>query len=253
MALNLSPARSLRAVDLIRVSDVNGRDKQGTFVSDVDQRQIIARIHHQFQLEPVAEFEELNKSGYSRTLKRRPGLLPAIEMVERGEADVIVVAFFDRLFRKTEVKIEAFKRIIAAGGDFITGDLGKLETGSAAQRLHLSLMIAVAVLHAEQTAEKTAGPKARAIAMGIPTFANIPLGYRKDRDPASPTYRRLLVDEAEKEIVLEMFERRRDGESLKSIRDWLHGLGIHKSWRAVQEMLRSRIYLGELHFSKLVN
>ena len=35
-------------------------------------------------------------------LARRPGLLKAIEMVEAGEADHIVVAYFDRLVRCTE-------------------------------------------------------------------------------------------------------------------------------------------------------
>jgi site-specific DNA recombinase len=240
--------KQLRAVDLIRVSDVNGRDKTEKFVSPDDQRLSIARIHKQHNLRSVAEFKELNKSGYSRTLKRRPGLLPAIEMIERGEADVICVAYFDRLFRKTEVKIEAFKRMLAAGGDFITGDLGTLETKTAAQRLNLAFMIAVAEFQAEQTADKTAGPKARAVEMGIPPFPHIPAGYRKD-----PETRRLVKHEAEAEVIRAAYRLRAAGSSLKDIRDFVRANGINLGWRGVQEMLKNRIYLGELHFKALVN
>lgn len=241
-------ARRKRAVTLIRVSDVNGRDKTGKFVSPDDQRKINERICQQFNLTPVAEFVELNKSGYSRELKRRPGLRPAIEMVERGEAEVIVVGYFDRLFRKSSVKIEAFLRIQKAGGEFITGDLGRLETGSAAQRLNLNVMIAVAEFQAEQTKDKTEGPKRDAVAAGIPPFPSIPPGYRQD-----PTTRKLVVHEAEAQVVQLAFERRAEGASLIAIRDFLREHGINRSWRGAQELLKNRIYLGELHFGSLVN
>ncbi len=48
----------------------------------------------------VDAFEEIDVSG-KLPLTRRPGLLKAIEMVEAGEADHIVVAYFDRLVRST--------------------------------------------------------------------------------------------------------------------------------------------------------
>jgi DNA invertase Pin-like site-specific DNA recombinase len=53
----------------------------------------------------VAAFEEIDVSG-KLPLAKRPGLLRAIEMVEAGEADHIVVAYFDRLVRSLKVQLE---------------------------------------------------------------------------------------------------------------------------------------------------
>jgi hypothetical protein len=49
-------------------------------------------------------------------LARRPGLSKAIEMVEAGEADQIVVACFDRLVRSLKVQLEVIERVEHAGG-----------------------------------------------------------------------------------------------------------------------------------------
>jgi ThiF family/Resolvase, N terminal domain len=45
-----------------------------------------------------------------------PGLLKAIELVEAGEADHIVVAYFDRLVRSLRVQLEVIERVERAGG-----------------------------------------------------------------------------------------------------------------------------------------
>jgi DNA invertase Pin-like site-specific DNA recombinase len=58
----------------------------------------------------VAVFEEIDVSG-KLPLVRRPGLLRAIEMVEAGEADHIVVAYFDRLVRSLKVQLEEIERV----------------------------------------------------------------------------------------------------------------------------------------------
>ena len=46
---------------------------------------------------------------------------------------------------------------------------------------------------------------------------------------------------------------RADGESITQIRKMLKSHGVERSHRGVQVMLASRIYLGEVHFGKLVN
>src|SRR5664280_3168012 len=43
------------------------------------------------------------------------------------------------------------------------------------------------------------------------------------------------------------------GESIKQIRKMLKSHGVERSHRGVQVMLANRIYLGEVHFGKLVN
>src|SRR5437763_8967153 len=58
----------------------------------------------------VAAFEEIDVSG-KLPLASRPGLVRAIEMVEAGEADHIVVVYFDRLVRSLKVQLEVIERV----------------------------------------------------------------------------------------------------------------------------------------------
>ena len=50
-------------------------------------------------------------------------------MVEAGEADHIVVAYFDRLVRSLKVQLEVIKRVEHAGGEIYAIDHGRLTNG----------------------------------------------------------------------------------------------------------------------------
>ena len=78
----------------------------------------------------VDAFEEIDVSG-KLPLARRPGLLKAIEMVEAGEADHIVVAYFDRLVRSLKAQLEVIERVEQAGGEIYAIDHGRLTNGTA--------------------------------------------------------------------------------------------------------------------------
>lgn len=95
--------------------------------------------------------------------------------------------------------------------------------------------------------EKSAKGQARAVARGATPFARVPLGYRR-RDDAT-----LEPDPNTVPLVRRAYEMRLEGASLMEIRRMLKAHGIERSHRGVQEMLASRIYLGEIHFGKLVN
>src|SRR5687767_1088692 len=97
-----SPSR--RAVGVIRVSSVGGRSGD-SFVSPEDQQQRIADACDRDGLTLVDVLREMDVSG-GAPLERRPGLRRAVELVEAGEADVIVVAYFDRLVRSLAVQRE---------------------------------------------------------------------------------------------------------------------------------------------------
>ena len=53
---------------------------------------------------------EIDVSG-RLPLSKRPGLLAAIEMIEAGRADQLVVAYFDRLVRLLKVQLEVIERV----------------------------------------------------------------------------------------------------------------------------------------------
>src|SRR4051812_7825997 len=86
-----------RAVGVVRVSRVGDRDGD-RFVSPREQAERIRSISARDGLELVETIEELDVSG-GTPLAKRAGLRRAVEMVEAGEVEVVVVAFFDRLVR----------------------------------------------------------------------------------------------------------------------------------------------------------
>jgi len=63
----------------------------------------------------------------------------------------------------------------------------------------------------------------------------------------------LVVERPKARIVVQAFKRRDRGASLVEIQAWLAERGIERSISGVASMLRSRMYLGEIHFGELHN
>jgi DNA invertase Pin-like site-specific DNA recombinase len=171
----------------------------------------------------VDAFEEIDVSGKLR-LARRPGLLTAIEMVEAGAADHIVVAYFDRLVRSLKVQLEVIARVEQAGGEIYAIDHGRLTNGTAATRMSNNMMGAAFHCYADVTGEKVAAARERVVARGVLPNSRISPGFVRGEDG----------------VVVE-------------IRGWLARNGIERSISGVESMLRSRTYLGEIHFGELHN
>jgi site-specific DNA recombinase len=239
------PKRKRRAVGVVRVSRVGGREGE-RFVSPDEQRERIRAVCERDELELIDVLSELDVSG-GAPLEQRPGLRRAVELVEAGEADVIVAAYFDRLVRSLQVQGELVSRVEHAGGAVHAVDVGQVTNGSSAQRLSGTMLGAVAEYQRRSTAERTADAKRRALERGVPPFPNIPPGYRRRDD------RQLEPDPATAPVVAKAFELRARGETIKGVREYLREHGIERSFHGTQAMLASRIVLGELHFGELVN
>lgn len=235
-----------KAVGIIRVSEVGEREGE-KFVSPGDQRKAIERIAESEQLRLVKVFEEMDVSAYRRSLARRPGLNEAVEMIERGEAEIVVACYFDRLFRKLTVQEEVLRRVEEAGGRVLAVDAGEIRQDTASRWLTSTMLGMVAEYHARLTAEKTRDAKVNAVARGIPPWGILPLGYKKGDD------RRIHVDPDAAPIARAAWELRAAGAGLYEVRAFLREHGYPLSYRSVQKMLRNRFYLGELHYGKLVN
>ena len=233
-----------RAVGIVRVSRVGSRSGE-SFVSPGEQKRRIEDACSRDGLELVGTFEELDVSG-GAPLAKRPGLRQAVEMVETGQADVIVAAFLDRLIRSVSVQAELAGRIEKAGGRVLAVDVGDLTGGTSSQWLSATLLGAVAEHQRRSTAERTQGAKERAIARGVPTFSKIPPGYSRREDGT-------IAPNKDATTVRAAFKRRANGATVMEVRDYLGERGIERSFHGVQAMLTSRIYLGELHFGDLVN
>jgi DNA invertase Pin-like site-specific DNA recombinase len=233
-----------RAVGVVRVSRAGDRSGE-QFVSPSEQAQRIQTACERDGLKLVETLQELDVSG-GAPLAKRPGLRRAVEMVESGDAEVVVVAFFDRLVRSLKVQLEVAERVEAAGGRIVALDVGEIGVG-ATGKLTAQFLGAVAEYHRAVTAERTAEAKRRAIARGVPTFARIPPGYRQREDGT------LEPHPTEARIVAEAFKIRADGGTVFQVRDHLRANGIERSFHGTQSLLRSRIVLGELNFGDLHN
>ena len=229
----------------MRVSRVGDRDGE-RFVSPSEQRERIAAACERDGLRLVDVIEELDVSG-GAPLAQRPGLRRAVELVEAGEVDVVVVAFLDRLVRSVAVQAEVVGRVESAGGGILAVDVGEVTNGSAGKWLSGTLLGAVAEYARRMTAERTQEAKRRAVERGVPPFPNIPPGYRRREDG------RLEPHPVEAPIVAEAFQRRASGATVMEVREFLRERGIERSFHGVQSLLGSRVVLGELRFGEIVN
>ena len=227
------------------MSRVGGREGEA-FVSPSEQAQRIADACARDGLKLVQTFEELDVSG-GAAIAQRPGLSKALELIEAAEADVVVVAYFDRLVRSVARQAEILERVEQAGGSILAVDVGEVSSASASKWLSASLLGAVAEYHRRVTAERTQDAKRRAVARGVPPFPNVPPGYRRKPDGS------LERNPTEASAVARAFEMRAKGATVMEVREFLRSRGVERSFHGTQALLTSRIVLGELRFGDLVN
>src|SRR5262249_8283820 len=138
---------------------------------------------------------------------------------EAGHAHGIIVAYFDRLARNLDTQREVVDRVEAAHGEVFAVDTGAISHGTSAQRLQSGVLGLMAEHYASQTGEKLADTQDAAIAEGIPIGA-LPPGYRKD-----PLTRRVVLHEAEAEVMRTAFALRADGASWAKVRRYMATAG----------------------------
>ncbi len=242
-------ASKRRALGIVRVSQVAGREGD-SFASPSEQRAriVAACVRDGLELVPCPGapdgiFEELDVSG-GKPLDERQGLREAVEAIERGEAEVVVAAYFDRLFRSLGTQAEVVQRVESAGGQVLAIDVGTVSNESAGQWLSATLLGAVAEYARRTGKERSGAAQARAIARGVPPWGSVTPGYRRAAD------RTFEVDPNTAPLVAEAYARRAAGATLADVRSFLASSGITLSYRGVQTLLCSRVVLGEIHFGK---
>jgi DNA invertase Pin-like site-specific DNA recombinase len=234
-----------RAIGIVRVSQKKGREGE-SFVSPDDQRDRIRAACERDGLRLVDVLDELDVSG-GKPLDERPGLGPAVRAVERGEAEVVAAAYFDRLFRSLTVQAEVVERVERAGGRVLAVDVGSVTNGSAAQWLSGTMLGAVSEYARRTAAERSAEAQRRAVARGVIPWPNVPPGYRRGEDGV------LQPDPETAPIVAEAFRMRAGGAAVNAVREYLRRHGIERSFHGVTALLASRVVVGEIHFGNLVN
>ena len=148
----------------VSIADAGHADDE-RFVSPREQAERIRSVAERDRLTLLDTIEEPNVSG-GAPLEKRPGLSRAVAMVEAGEADVVVVAYFDRLVRSLAVQAEVVERVERAGGGILAVDVGEVRADTASRWLSSTMLGLVADYHRRTTAERTADAKRRAVARG---------------------------------------------------------------------------------------
>ena len=223
-----------RDVVVVRVSEKGDREDEHFHSPEVQIEAAMRWAKDRGERLVASPIPEIDVSG-KLPLSKRPGLLAAIEMIEAGRADQLVVAYFDRLVRSLKVQLEVIERVERAGGEIFALDHGKLTNGTAAQRLSTNMLGSVFQYFAEITGEKVTAAQARAVARGVYPHPRIPVGYVRGENGV------LTVEPAAARVVVQAFKRRDQGASLVEIQALLAENGIERALSGVASMLRSRI------------
>lgn len=231
----------LRLDIYVRVSQVRGRSGD-SFISPTVQLERADQWIRAFGHRRGEVYEELDQSG---ARSDRPKLLEAIERIEAGHSDGIVVAKLDRFGRTLIDGIRLVERIEAAGGTFVSvADGFDLTTESG--RLVLRIMLSLAEFELDRIRGNWNDAKARAVARGVHPSAVAPFGYRREGGHGP-----LVPDPMTAPLVTSLFERRAAGVGFAELGRYLASEGVSTvhggtNWpqRAVKDIIRNEVYLG---------
>ncbi len=230
-----------RWAGIVRVSYMGGRVAGAENVhADRDQVTDIQRHAdtHGARVEFLAP--ELNVSG-GLPLERRPSLLAAIEGVERGQYDAVIVSYLSRLGRNIREQLKAWDRVEAAGGRIIVVR-ENIDSSTASGRMQRNILLAMAEHEREQHVERFARLAEWATEAGIWQRRQTPLGYTRDAKT------RKLVPDDDAERVRRAFADRIAGVPAMDI-----ARALAMTTSGVRALLRNRVYLGELRIGEHVN
>jgi DNA invertase Pin-like site-specific DNA recombinase len=215
-----------RAIGITRVS-VEGLRQEDRLYSYDTQAEAIEESCRREGIDVVYVGKERAVSG-GADLSDRPELSRALGALERGEAEVIVAAYFDRFFRSVAVQAQVIERVERAGGGLLALDHGRLTNGTAAERLQANVFGAVAQFYREQSGEKSRAGQAAAGGPRGGAVGASPLGYVRRQDGT------LEPSPEEVPLVRECFELRAACASIMAIRKVLaeRGVGAFATRRA---------------------
>lgn len=212
----------MRAVAYVRVSTDKQADRGISLEAQVEKVRAMATVHSAELIEVVTDAGESAKS------LDRPGMAHVLEMVRTKTVDMVIVAKLDRLTRSVRDLadlLELFERKNVA----LISVAEALDTGSAAGRLLLNIMVSVSQWEREAIGERTRDAMAHKRAKNE-WIGNAPYGFKvaEDRKHVEP-------EEPEQKILRRIRQMRRCGSSLRQIATKLNREGVRTrsggSWR----------------------
>lgn len=153
-----------------------------------------------------------------KSLKKRPGLLLALEQLEEAEGLALVVTKLDRLTRSIRDLGELLDGPLALDKARLISLGEAIDTTTAAGRLSLAVLVSVLQWEREAAGERTATALEARKARGLPKGGRPPFGWRWEGDS--------LVRENSEVLVLKAARKlRAQGLSFRAIAEELQTLG----------------------------
>lgn len=239
----------MRMDGYVRVSRVGGRSGDA-FISPGEQKEKVrawAKAHGH----TIAKWhEDLDQPG---SKANRPGLIAAMNRIESGKSQGLVVARLDRFGRSVQDSANLLARIRAADGVLCTV-AESIDTSGYMGKFLADLFAALGELELARIRENWNAARKSAVARGIHVSGKVPTGYRRNAE------RILEPDPVAAPLIHELFVRRGAEVSWAQLARFLEEKGVITPWdnenwtvASVASLVRNRVYLGEARAGSIVN
>jgi site-specific DNA recombinase len=164
----------MKAIGYVRVST----DKQADRGVSLEAQ--TAKIRAMTTLQDCELLEVIVDAGESAKSLNRPGMARLLAMVDAGEVNTIIVAKLDRLTRSVKDLALLLERVQKRGVSLVSV-AESLDTGSAAGRLVLNIMVSVSQWEREAIGERTRTAMSFKKSKGE-RVGELPFGFRPAAD-----------------------------------------------------------------------
>lgn len=205
----------MRALGYVRVST------QDQAIEGVSMPAQETKIRQYADLYGIDLVGVIRDAGVSAKTLDRPGLREALEALEAGDAEALIIVKLDRLTRSVRDLGDLLDGPLGkAGGKALVSVQDQFDTSTAQGRLGLNLLTSVAQWEREAIGERTAAAIAHKLAIGEHVGA-VPYGSRMDGKGG-----RLVPADEERRVISRAVELRAGGLTLQAIADTFNREGI---------------------------
>jgi site-specific DNA recombinase len=194
----------MRAIGYIRVSTDKQADKGCSLEAQHEKIRAMAVV----QGTEVADL--IVDAGESAKNLKRPGMVRILKLVQAGEVDKVIVAKLDRLTRSVRDLADLLE-IFQRKGVSLVSVAESLDTGSAAGRLVLNIMVSDSQWEREAIGERTRDAL-QLKRSRLEFLGNAPYGFRLAIDQ-----KHIEEDRKEQSVLNRIRTLRLDGRSLRAI------------------------------------
>lgn len=240
---------------------VSTEDQAENGTSLESQKQICEAQASAMGMQIVDVIEDAGVSGTK--YDTRPGINKALELIEAGDADVLLTTKLDRIGRSSRVIYGIVERAVKAGAQVIADGM-KFDQSTAGKYL-LAVLSTTAEVEWDNIRERTMGGKQRKANQGIqPSRSKSPYGYHvvNNNDKIMSLYPDVGVGtyqivEAEAVWVKSIYEQFDQHGNLSRTAKYLSSMGVPtpkggRQWwaRTICDILENPVYKGQAVYGR---